>query len=227
MGGGGLGDILPLAIGIAISPVPIIACILMLFSARASANGSAFLGGWVVGIAVATLVFYAVSDASSAASDGDPSTFADVVRLLLGLGALALAVRQWSQRPRAGEEAPMPGWMASIESIGPLTAAGFGVLLSAVNPKNLGLAAAAGVAVKQASSGGSNAALLIVIFVMISASSIVIPVLYKLLGGSGATSTLDGWREWLQAHNAAVMAVLFLVIGLKLVGSGLDGLLSS
>ena len=41
---------LPLAVGVAISPVPIIAVILMLISARAKANGSAFVGGWVVGI---------------------------------------------------------------------------------------------------------------------------------------------------------------------------------
>ena len=32
---GSLGSLLPLAIGIAISPIPIIACILMLFSAKA------------------------------------------------------------------------------------------------------------------------------------------------------------------------------------------------
>src|SRR4051812_5028754 len=34
-------------------------------------------------------------------------------------------------------------------------------------------------------------------------------------------------RTWLAAHNAAVMAVLFIVIGAKLLGSGLDALLRS
>jgi hypothetical protein len=38
--------------------------------------------------------------------------------------------------------------------------------------------------------------------------------------------TLDGWRTWLAANNAAVMAVLFIVIGAKLVGSGLDAFLA-
>jgi hypothetical protein len=47
-----IGDILPLAIGVAISPVPIIAVILMLFSARARTNGPAFLAGWIVGLTV-------------------------------------------------------------------------------------------------------------------------------------------------------------------------------
>ena len=37
-----IGDILPMAIGVAISSVPIIAVILMLFSAKAKSNGLAF-----------------------------------------------------------------------------------------------------------------------------------------------------------------------------------------
>ncbi len=40
--GNALGSILTLAIGVAISPVPIIAVILMLFSQRARSNGTAF-----------------------------------------------------------------------------------------------------------------------------------------------------------------------------------------
>ena len=41
-----------MAIGVAISPVPIIAVILMLFSKRARSNGIAFLVGWVVALVV-------------------------------------------------------------------------------------------------------------------------------------------------------------------------------
>jgi hypothetical protein len=44
----GIGEVLTFAIGEAISPVPIIAVILMLFSGRAKVNGPMFLAGWVV-----------------------------------------------------------------------------------------------------------------------------------------------------------------------------------
>ena len=47
-----IGDILPMAIGVAISPVPIIAVILMLFTHRAKPNSMAFLGGWILGLAI-------------------------------------------------------------------------------------------------------------------------------------------------------------------------------
>jgi hypothetical protein len=33
---------------------------------------------------------------------------------------------------------------------------------------------------------------------------------------------LDGWRGWLSTHNDAVMAVLFLVFGVVLIGQGLQ-----
>ena len=48
-----IGEFLPLALGVAISPVPVIAVILMLFSERAKQNSLAFLAGWVVGIVAA------------------------------------------------------------------------------------------------------------------------------------------------------------------------------
>jgi hypothetical protein len=39
--------------------------------------------------------------------------------------------------------------------------------------------------------------------------------------GSRAARTLDGWKTWAGDHNAAIMAVLFLVFGLKLLGDGI------
>jgi len=44
--GQGVSAILTFAVGVAISPVPIIAVILMLFSQRARVNGPMFLVGW-------------------------------------------------------------------------------------------------------------------------------------------------------------------------------------
>ena len=226
MFGGSLGDLLPLAIGIAISPIPIIACILVLFSPRAKVNGPAFLLGWAAGVAVATTVVYVLSDGAGASTGGDAGpTIGDVVVLLLGIGAIALGVRQWRGRPRPGEQAAMPAWMAGIDAFSPIRSAGLAFLLSAVNPKNLGLAAAAGVFIDAAVLGGASAAALIVSFVVVACLSIAIPVVYTLVGGDGARRTLEGWRAWLTVHNAAVMTVLFIVIGAKLVGTGLDGII--
>lgn len=61
--GRAISEVLPFAIGVAISPVPIIAVILVLFSARARVNGPVFALGWIVGVAVISTVVYLVADA--------------------------------------------------------------------------------------------------------------------------------------------------------------------
>ena len=45
--GTAIGQILPLAVGVALSPVPIIAVALMLMSQRARLNGPLFVIGWL------------------------------------------------------------------------------------------------------------------------------------------------------------------------------------
>lgn len=40
--------------------------------------------------------------------------------------------------------------------------------------------------------------------------------------GERAKDMLGNWKEWAARHNTAVMAVLFFVFGLKLLGDGID-----
>ncbi len=54
-----IGEILPLALGVAISPIPIIAAILMLLSPKARVTSVGFLLGWVLGIVVAVTRLHA------------------------------------------------------------------------------------------------------------------------------------------------------------------------
>jgi hypothetical protein len=49
--GAAIGQALPLAVGVALSPVPIIAVVLMLMSQRGRLNGPGFVLGWLAGLA--------------------------------------------------------------------------------------------------------------------------------------------------------------------------------
>ena len=116
--GEGIGSILPQAIGVAISPIPIIAVILMLFSKRAKSNGLAFLVGWVLALTLVGAVVLILAGAGKVSVGGTPSTVSYVVHLLLGLLLLFLAVRNWQKRPKEGETPEMPsGWQRSIPSL--------------------------------------------------------------------------------------------------------------
>lgn len=69
--GEAIGDILPLAIGVALSPVPIIAIVLMLGTPRARVNGPAFAVGWLAGLTVVgTIVLLVVGDSATEDTGG-------------------------------------------------------------------------------------------------------------------------------------------------------------
>src|SRR5215470_8795977 len=79
-----LDQMLPSALGVAISPIPIAAVVLMLLTGRSRANGAAFIVGWVSGLAlVGALVFSIASTGAARRMDGSPE--------LLSITELALS----------------------------------------------------------------------------------------------------------------------------------------
>ena len=216
--GAAIGEILGNAVGVAISPVPIIAVILMLFTARAASNSLAFLSGWLIGLSVAGLVVLAVGLESS---QGEESTTSGWIKIVIGVLFLGLAVKQWSSRPTGDEEPTMPGWMASIDQFTAPKSFGSGFLLSAVNPKNLGLTIAA--MAKVSTSGLSTAEEIgtLVVFVLIASLTVAAPVLLNLILGARAQPTLTTMKDWLAENNSTVMTVLFVVLGAKMLGDGI------
>ena len=219
-----LGDILPQAIGVAISPLPIIAVILMLFSKRARSNGLAFMFGWIIALAAVGSVVLILANAGKISAGGTPSMLAYAIKLLMGLLFLFLAYRNWQKRPKPGEEPQMPAWMASIDSFTSGKSFGMAALLAGVNPKNLGLALAAALTISQGGLSGSQSWIALLVFVILASITVAAPVLYYLIAGSSAEATLTGWKVWLTANNATVMFMLFLILGAKLVGEGFGGL---
>jgi threonine/homoserine/homoserine lactone efflux protein len=219
-----IGQVLSLGVGVAISPVPIIAVVLMLATPRARSNGPAFLLGWIVGLALVGTIVLLVSSGANASDDGEPATWVSVLKLVLAALLLLAALRQWRGRPRGDTQPELPAWMRTIDGFRAPKAAGMGVLLSAINPKNLLLTVAAGAAIAQTGAGAGTQAVALAVFVLIGTLGVAIPVVVFFAMGSRSEDLLDGMRSWMAAHNAAIMAVLLLVIGAKLLGDGLSGL---
>jgi len=216
-----IGEILPLALGVAISPIPIIAAILMLLSPRARVTSVGFLLGWVLGIVVAVTVFTLLSSILPE-QDSDASNPAQgTIQLILGALLLLLAVGQWRKRPRRGVEPAMPKWMQAIDKMTFPVAFGLGFLLSAVNPKNLLMGAGAGVDIGSAGLTVGEIVLVIAVFTVIAASTVLVPVVGYLVAASKLREPLDALRGWLEKENAVIMAVLLLVIGVSLIGKGI------
>ncbi len=222
--GEAIGGILAPAIGVAISPVPIIAVILMLFSKRAKGNSLAFLVGWVITLAAVGAVAIILGDTADVSTSSGASKGAAAIRLALGLLLLLVAFRQWRKRPAEGEEPKMPGWMTGIEGFSAFKSFGTAVLLSGINPKNLALTLAAALTISQAGLGMGQSMIVLLIFVVLASLTVAIPIISFIILGEKAQHTLDKWKAWLVANNAAVMSVLLLIFGILLIGNGISGL---
>lgn len=216
--GAAIGQILGSAVGVAISPVPIIAVILMLFSRSAGRNSVSFLVGWIAGLALASAIVLAIGLDSS----GAPSDASGVLKALIGLLFIFLGVKQWKGRPHDGAEPEMPAWMASIDELPAPKAFGLGLLLSGVNPKNLGLTIAATASIGAAGLSGGEEVVTVGVFILIASITIVVPVVGYLIAGDRATPLLTTMKDWLTQNNATVMTILFIVLGAKVLGDGVS-----
>jgi threonine/homoserine/homoserine lactone efflux protein len=215
--------VLSLGVGVAISPVPIIGVVLMLATPRARSNSLAFLAGWVAGLALVGTIVLLVSSGAEASESGAPATWVNWLKIVLGVLLLVVAARQWRGRPKPGEEAAMPGWMRAIDTFRAPKAAGLAVLLSAVNPKNLLLVVAAAAAISQTGASTGGQAVALAVFILIGTIGPGAPVAIYFAMGARSKAVLDELKEWMSHNNAAIMAVICLVIAAKLIGDGISG----
>src|SRR4051794_21913983 len=147
--------LLPISLGVALSSVPITAILIFLGSTRARQSGVAFVIGYGLGLAIVTLLFAIGVAALPPGRRGPQEEIIGVVEIVLGLaligyGIWLIAHRNHKERP------PGPGRLQRLETLGPIPAAGVGLVLN-IRPKSLVLAVAAGIAL--GSSGFGPAAL--------------------------------------------------------------------
>jgi hypothetical protein len=216
---------LPEAVGVALSPLPIVVVILMLTTARARANGPAYLGGWTSGLMALYLsVSYLVKNADASPGGGTDTAVA-MLTVALGIILLAIAFNCWRRRPKTGEKAKLPGWMKELDRFDALKAFAAGAFMAAANTKNLPLTVAAAAQIGSSALSGVQAASAILIYVLIGAAGVGMPVIVYFLGGKNAEDTLAKWKDWLAENNEVILAVLFLILGTDLLGKGLGDMI--
>lgn len=217
-----IGSLLPLAIAAALSPIPIVAVILMLSTPKARTNGPAFAVGWVAGIVIVmVVVLLAASNADTSDTTNDTVNW---LKIVLGVAFFAMAAKQWRKRPKHGEQPVMPTWMASVNSFTAPKSLGLGAVLSGVNPKNLALTAAAAASIAQADLSAGESAAAALVYVVIASLTVAGAVAFYLVAPRAATKHLAAIKEFMSVHNAVIMMVILVILGAKLVGDGMSGL---
>lgn len=216
-----IGDLLPFALGVALSPFPIVAVIAVLDSPGGRSRGAAFATGWVAGLLALSLVVVAIG---SGLTDGDPSTGVSWLRLAVGVLLLALAVGKWRSRPGPGSEPKAPGWMAAIDAYGTGRTFLLGVGLAGANPKNAALTLAAAAGITESGTSGEAAAVAIAVFVVLASVSVLASVGFSLVAPARAAAPLARVKEFMARNNAVIMMVVLLLLGVNLIGKAMAGL---
>ncbi|WP_338674507.1 GAP family protein [Streptomyces sp. SCSIO 30461] len=206
------------ALGIALSPFPVVPAILLLLTARARENSSAFIAGWTAGVAGAAVLFTLLT--SVVEFTGKPPAAVSWGRIGLGGLLILLGAMLWRRRRTRAD----PAWIRALESTTWPKALRLGLLLSAVNPKILVLIAAGGVAIGSAQLTTAGRAGSIALFAVIASAGVILPPLLRLLVGELMMPPLERAKDWLKAHNAAIVAIVIALIGLLLVVKGVGGL---
>lgn len=208
--------LVPSAIGIAISPAPIIELILVLFSKRRAVNATAFIVTLLAMTALA-LGIGAAGGQAAGGSSAAPSPVVSWVLLVLGLLLLALGIQNWRNRADTSE----PAMFAKVTSLGPAAVAFLAFGAVAVNPKNTVLLLASGQTISTAASPW----LVGIGFVVLATLPYTLATGYALFGGDAADARLDRMRAWLVARNRLIMGVVCVLLGLVLTLKGAAGVL--
>jgi hypothetical protein len=223
--GEAIGHSLPLAIGVALSPVPIIAVVVLLTSSRARSLGPVFVLGWWLGLVVVGAIVLMVVGPSGAGSSGQRTRWVSWVMIVLGV-LLVGAMRRLRGRSGGGEEAPLPAWMRAIDRLKPPVVLGGGVVLGGVRPKSLLLVVGGAAAIAQTGIAGGQQAIAYAVFAVIATMGVAVPVVIYFAMGTRSGELLGRLKGWMGRNNAVIVTVVLLVIGVTLIGDGIGGLTS-
>ncbi len=211
-------DTLPMAAGIALSPIPIAAVVSVLLAGDAR-KASAFLLGWVSGIlSIGLLVLFIPG---LRLFDGDPTLLAGWLRIFLGGALLAASWLKWQKRPAPQTPVEEPRLLAKIDSYTGWNTLILGVTLSIFNPKSFVLASASAMTIYEAKIFGKEKAATLLVFAFISSLSVAVPIVFTWVRGDKAQTFLEELKSWLIANNTAVTIALLVVFAMLIGGSGL------
>ena len=216
-----IGEFLPFAIGIAISPLPIIVVILTLLGSRARTSSLGFLIGFVFGIVGLITVLTVIATLLPRNADAAPTVWSGILKLVLGALLLFFAVKQWHKRPKGDEAPELPGWMQKVDSMKFGGSLVLGLFLGVVNPKSLVLSASVGADLAASGLAVDELVVAIAVFTAIAASTIVIPVVAYAVAARGLQAPLESLHKWLAREDHTIMCVLFVVLGFMTLGKGL------
>lgn len=215
-----IGHMLPIAVAVAVSSVPIMATILILLSPNRGRSALPFLIGWVSGILIVVSVFTLIAQAvPTARTQRQPDEAVGALEITVGILIVVLSAISF-RRTRRHPEPAMPDPLKKRRTLGPWEALGMGFILN-LRPKGLLLAIAAGLTVRADAQSLTNAIVAIGIYTVIGASTVAVPIIATLVAPTRMEPKLVDAQEWLSRNGGMLTSVILFVIGVVVVGAGI------
>src|SRR3954451_14040046 len=214
---GALSDVIPLALVEALSPLPVLAALLMLLSAHELANARAFLLGWTTSLGAVTT---AAVLAGGSAHASQPLLLVRAGEGVTGGALLVLAGLAWRGRRLTSLRGSR--WLAAVDGITAPRACGLAVALVLLNVKVAAITLAAGTAISDAALPAGQTVMAVAVYTALASATIAVPVAVAAVARPRAEPMLRRWHDWFEGNGTAIVAVLAAVAGVLFVVTALS-----
>ncbi|MFV0252528.1 MAG: GAP family protein [Beutenbergiaceae bacterium] len=214
-----IGQFLPNAFGIALSPMPLIFLLVLMFSSRPRIKAISLVLGWWIGVALMAGLVIALG---LEPSTNGPRAGMGWVNLAMGLLFAFLAVTSWRGRPRPDKPSRDPGWMSKVDDMSPIAVLGFTAVLIAINAKNTALIVTGALWISGSAIPILQQIIALAIFAVLSSAFALAITAAFLLAGQRVEPMLTALKEWLERNNAYVMTFLFAYLAVSALGKAIS-----
>jgi hypothetical protein len=211
-------DLFLIGVVVTLEPIPLTGMILILASERGLVKGLGYVLGWLltlVGIVALTVL---VTGGKPLIPNSNPSTAALCVKLAIGAVLVFIGYRRWGSWQDAKPKG-QPRWMAGIDRLNPLTAAGLAFLL-----QPWVLVAAGVTTITQAKVSSTAEWLALFAFCLLCSASYLTMEIYAALRPATVKTSLTALMDWINGHRDQVIVILSLLLGLYLMAKSIYGL---
>jgi hypothetical protein len=219
-------DLFLIGLVVTLEPIPLSAFILLLAAERGLLKGLGFVLGWLGTLVLIVAVIVVVTGGKPLIPKSSPSTAALVIKLVAGAILIGIAERRRRRLSGGSSAAPkdkkQPKWMARIDQLNPLAAAGLGFLLQ---PWVL-VAAGITTIVEGKLSSPIEYIGVFAFAVWCSASYLALET-YAAVRPAVVKARLEALLDWINTHTDQAIVFLSLFLGLYLMAKAIYGLVST
>ena len=215
-----LGHILPIAVAVALSSIPIMATILILLSPNKRRSSLMFLIGFVLGLTVTVVAFTVLAQLATPPRRSQETI--GISLIVIGSALVVFAIIVWRRgagRPSTG----IPKWLSAAESMGPWSAFGLAFILN-LRPKAILLSAATGLSIRGDDLSVTESAIVIGVYTIVSASTVASLIVASLVRPEKTETQLVRMRTWIAENNRIVTVLIMIMVGVVIIGNGLTRL---